>query len=642
MNLAWGLLVLIGAASDTTHYVVMNHGRTAGHMTVVRQADSTAVHYRMVDRNRGTHVRSSFWFSTVGEPTTVHSWWLDVNDTAATQPPWVRLRVHVDSVYWNDERAPRESGVYYWLPEQTPYDAALLARYLLRQPDQSARLRSGTSVRAEVVVDTVLPTSQGAQQLRMVAITQGRSVTPTIVWLDERGELFASQASWFVTVLSGAEALLSALRAPELTFRTRLAEQLAAVVPVQDAPVLAIVDGDVFDSEHGVLLPKVSVLIVNGRISAVGPRNSINIPSGAHIIDATGKTVLPGMWEMHGHQVLSSATGSSVEQLARGITTVRDLASDPDIAVPHRKAADNASLLSPRLVLAGFMEGPGVWAGPTDAVVTTDAEARAWIARYDSLGYRQLKLYNLIHPDLVPGIVAEAKSRGMRVSGHVPRGLSLPTFARMGVDEVNHAAFLFSTLFPDSLFLPAMRAYSMVAAQVAAGVDVDGRDMSMVIDALARHGTVVDGTFSVWIREAGQGGPNVTGLPASVLDSLAQRSNANYLRLIRRLYDASVIMVPGTDAAAGRRYVAELETYEQAGLPPTYVLQMATIISARTMREEEDYGSITPGKVADLIIVEGRPTESVAELRKVAQVVRAGRVYNSSDLFEAVGLRPLF
>ena len=219
----------------------------------------------------------------------------------------------------------------------------------------------------------------------------------------------------------------------------------------------------------------------------------------------------------------------------------------------------------------------------------------------------------------------------MRLSGHVPRGLSVPAALRLGFDEINHAAFLFSTFFQDSLYLPQMRAYSAVASAVAPDLDVDGPEMTALIAELKVRGTVVDGTFALWLRGPAPGRPPApsVGVPDARDSVEAARSDANYLRLAKRLFDAGVTLVPGTD---GGSYNAELETYERAGIPAAEVLRMATIVSARVMRDDRDYGSIAPGKVADLIVVAGRPAERVADLRKIERVMRAGRMYETRAL----------
>jgi len=207
------------------------------------------------------------------------------------------------------------------------------------------------------------------------------------------------------------------------------------------------VNGDVFETQRGVVLPRTTVIVRGDRISAVGPSDSVAVPEGATIIDAAGKTIMPGMWDMHTHAFLLSQSTSGPAHLSIGVTSVRDLASDVDVATQLRDRAATGEILSPRVELAGFIEGPGRWAGPSEVIVRTEDEARGWVAKYDSLGYKQIKLYNLVQQDLVPAIADETHKRGMRLSGHIPRGLSTPAAVRLGFDEINHAAFLFSTFY---------------------------------------------------------------------------------------------------------------------------------------------------------------------------------------------------
>ena len=118
-----------------------------------------------------------------------------------------------------------------------------------------------------------------------------------------------------------------------------------------------------------------------------------------------------------------------------------------------------------------------------------------------------------------------------------------------------------------------------------------------------------------------------------------QKGVDNYYRTITRLDSAGVVLVPGTDNTSGATYVAELECYVHAGIAPAKVLQMATITSARVMRDDASNGSIAVGKVADILVVNGKPTERIGDLRNIAQVIRAGRVYTPTELREAIGIR---
>jgi hypothetical protein len=247
------------------------------------------------------------------------------------------------------------------------------------------------------------------------------------------------------------------------------------------------------------------------------------------------------------------------------------------------------------------------------------------------------------------------------LSGHIPRGLTIEDAVRLGFDEFQHSAYLFSTFYQDSLYVPRMRAYSEVAGNVAPTFDVNAQRVTDLISFLRERGTVVDGTFNIWqdrSRPLSDGndpvfGPTIAWMPPLMRRQMqagppgtpeaaarAEAASVNYRRMLKRLYDAGVTLVPGTDNVPGLSLQGELEVYERAGIPAPAVLQIATIVPARVMKDDKDYGSIAPGKIADLAIVNGRPAERITDLRRTERVVRAGRVFESKALYEAAGLTP--
>lgn len=637
-------------AHDSTRYVVLNHGRPAGDLTVSRRGNSLVVRYVFTDRNRGTRLEHRYRLGAAGAIVAGES--RPVLADGRSGEPTERFEIAGDSVHFTTTAAAApagrgtlapsaplsasakiEPGTIVGLRSITPWEMARTATFLLAQKSRSGHLLvSGAAPRAEraeVISHAMAATSHGAVPVRLVMVHDGTNTTPLGLWLDDKGVLFAGDVQWFIPVREGGERSLNALRGVEIKYRNAQGERISAAVRTKINSTLVIGNGNVFDADRGVMLPRTTVVVKDGRIVAMGPAASVATPSGATVIDATGKTVMPGLWEMHYHLQLNSQSAGSLTSLAQGITTARDMASDLDVAVSHRDRERKGLLASPRFILAGFMEGPTRWAGPTSVLVSTEAEARAWVARYDSLGYKQIKLYNVVHPDLVPTIAEEAHKRGMRLSGHVPRGLSVKAAVELGFDEIQHAAFLFSNFFQDSLYLPQMRAYSAVATAVAPTFDVDGQPMSDLIAFLRDHKTVIDGTFSIWIG----GNAALVGAGGSTDQ---QKADAAYLRLITRLHDAGVTLVAGTDQGGSTSYHRELALYEQAGIPAAEVLQLATIGSARVMQEDAEYGSLAVGKVADIVIVNGAPAVHVSELSKVETVIRGGRVYSVAELRSAV------
>jgi len=616
-------------APDTTRYPVLNHGRLAGEMTVIRDGSNVVVRYIYTDRNRGQRVEGRYRLSSAGDVTGLEVRSIDASGVAGQ--PTFTYEISGDSARWTGPAgrgAARATAVkfepgMYFRSGGIPWESALLVRHLLRQPNQTARILPQGTARLEIIADTTVQMGGARERVRLAMIYSGTGATPQGVWIDQRGDFFASDVQWFMPVRPGSESVLPALRKIELNWRNRQAEALAQRVNKPAAGPIVIRNGDVFDSERGVMMPKTTVIIRGERIEAVGPADQVATPAGATVIDATGKAVVPGLWDMHSHFQANGGTLGTVLQLANGITSIRDLAADTDVAVTLRDQANSGKILAPHTVLGGFIEGPGAWAGPSDAIARDEAEARALVARYDSLGYKQIKLYNLLHPDFVPSISAEAKKRGMRLSGHVPRGMSVPAAVNLGFDEINHAAFLFSNFFQDSLYWPTMRAYSLVAQVVAPNYNVDSPEMTSLINFLKAKGTVIDGTFNLWMGQGALTGQGNPGAP-------------QYARLLKRLFDAGVTLVAGTDNTTGQTLVLELELYQHSGIPAPAVLQIATLGAARVMKDDRDYGSIAPGKVADIIIVNGQPAERVSDLRKLEKVIRAGRVYEPEALRRAV------
>jgi imidazolonepropionase-like amidohydrolase len=154
--------------------------------------------------------------------------------------------------------------------------------------------------------------------------------------------------------------------------------------------------------------------------------------------------------------------------------------------------------------------------------------------------------------------------------------------------------------------------------------------MTRLIETLRAHGTALDGTFNLWIG----GGGALVGAGGSTNQ---QRADSTYLRLIQRLYAAGIPLIAGTDNSSSSTFRRELEMYERAGIPRARILQIATIEAARHMRQADDFGSLAVGKVADLLIVAGRPSERIGDLAQLETVLRGGRLYRVADLRAALG-----
>jgi imidazolonepropionase-like amidohydrolase len=311
--------------------------------------------------------------------------------------------------------------------------------------------------------------------------------------------------------------------------------------------------------------------------------------------------------------------------------------------------------------MAGFMDGPGPFAGPTKVLVDTETEIRDWIDRYAELGYEQIKMYSSIQPELVPTIVDAAHSHGMRVSGHIPAFMTASQAVRAGFDEIQHVNMLFLNFLGDTLDTRTPLRFSAVA-QHAVELDLNADSVQSFIRLLRERDVVVDptvGIFDAMFRaRPGSVSPQFAAiadrLPPTVrrgylngglpvpegMDGRYRESAGRMLDLVFELYRQGVRIVPGTDAMAGFALHRELELYERAGIPAPEVLRIATLGAAEIAGRADVLGSIEPGKLADLILVDGDPSVRMADIRNVDLVMKDGVLYDPAALYAAVGVLP--
>jgi imidazolonepropionase-like amidohydrolase len=403
--------------------------------------------------------------------------------------------------------------------------------------------------------------------------------------------------------------------------------------------------------------PGVTVVVEGSRIAAVGPDGEVSIPAGARVVEAEGKTLLPGLFDMHVH--LSPIDG--ILHMAAGVTTVRDMANDIDQLLDMRQRFDDGTAIGPRVIMAGFMDGPGPYAGPTKVLVDTEAEIREWIARYDSLGYEQIKIYSSIQTELVPAITDAAREHGMKVSGHIPAFMTAEQAVMQGFGEITHANMLFLNFQGDTLDTRTPARFTAVA-QYGAELDLESDSVQDFLQLLKDREVIVDPTVSIWegmfTGRPGEVSPNFEpvadrlpptvrrgflagGLPVpDEMDMRYRESFQRILDMVAEVYEQGITIVPGTDAMAGFALHRELELYERAGIPAAQVLRIATLGSAEVAGRADQLGSIEPGKLADMILVDGDPTARMSDIRNVRLVMKDGVLFDAASLYRAIGVAP--
>jgi imidazolonepropionase-like amidohydrolase len=661
--------------STADRYSLLLMGNLAGQEAVWTAADGMLhIFFQFNDRGRGPKTTSILELDPNGVPI---SEVITGNDYLKS-PVTENYSLEAGTARWKNDDEQGEKKIsapaYYSPLNGGPSELGFLAHAALLHdgkkiggkiallPEGEARVQRMTELDLEV---PGTPAAGHKKHVTLYAAT-GLDFSPTYFWLEAPDKFFATVDDWGSLVPEGWEAAVKPLLAAQDQVKQSRSADLAAKLahhpPLDDG--ILFNNANVFDAESGRLIPSQDVLIVGNHIVGVGAQGSFPERSPDHprrlysqVIDATNKTLLPGLWDMHSHVT----DNDGLLNLAAGVTSVRDLANDTDSLLARRQRIADGKEIGTRIVLAGIIDGPGPFQGPTKVLVSTVAEVRAAVDNYKKLGYVQIKIYSSVKPELVPAIIDEAHKNGMRVSGHIPAEMTAAQCVELGYDEIQHINFFVLNFFPEIKDTNTITRLTK-PGEVAAGLDLTSPPVQSFIKLLQDHHTKLDLTLNVfedqYMSRPGQIPPGfkpvASRLPAQVrrglltqgmtpppgLDDTYRKSFAKMLDLTGLLYRSGLSIEAGTDSMAGFALHHELELEVQAGIPAAQVLQNATLNAARIMSLDKDLGSIAPGKLADVILVDGDPTQNISDIRKTVVVVKDGVLYKPAELYTELGVTP--
>jgi imidazolonepropionase-like amidohydrolase len=416
--------------------------------------------------------------------------------------------------------------------------------------------------------------------------------------------------------------------------------KVASSFSSEPAAVTAIMGGRLIDGTGRPPVEDSVVLLRGGKIIAAGPAASVPIPRGAEFVDAKGKSVLPGLWEMHAH--FEQVEWGPI-YLATGVTTARDVGNEREFIVAARDAIAAGQGIGPRLVMAGVVDGSGPFSLGVIRVDTPE-QAREQVQKYKAAGFQQIKIYSSVKPEILKIITAEAHRLGMTVTGHIPFGMNAIQGIEDGMDQINHVEYI-TPLMVDSK---------------SQTIDPDAPNVKKVIKLLLEHHIVVDDTLALMEIILHPLDHPISGFEPGILrvapelkealetmgaaPAKAAQSAATFRAMettVRILHQAGVPIVAGTDQTVpGFSLDREIELHVQAGFTPMEAIQSATIVAARAMGMENDSGTIEVGKRADVILVDGNPLDNISDIRKVSAVFAAGKMYQPAALWSSVGFKP--
>ena len=445
------------------------------------------------------------------------------------------------------------------------------------------------------------------------------------VWLDEANRFAAIVSRIHIlpieAIREDLKDALPALQQSAIKDRINDLTMMHRRIPPVAEGAFALRGARLIDGTGRPAIDDAVVIIREQRIVAAGPRASTPVPRGVRVIDVTGATIAPGLWEMHAHAAQIEWLPA---YLAAGVTTIRDMGGETAYLTAIK--ATPGDVLKPRVLLAGLVDGdaPGAFGS---VVAATPDRGRAIVDRYKKDGFEQMKLYSLLQPDVVSAITARAHELGMTVTGHVPTSLGLAKAVEACMDHVAH--------------LPI-------------NGDPQSPQTRAIIKLLAKRKTVIDPTLP-WNELLGHAPetplesfePGFAHAPPALLANYrsvkndtdaatAKRRVRESETMVKALFDAGVPIVAGTDGALpGYSLLRSIEMYVEAGLTPMQAIESATRVPAESIGLARDSGTIEAGKRADLIVLNADPLANISNIRKLRFVIANGRMLEPAKLWAA-------
>jgi imidazolonepropionase-like amidohydrolase len=414
---------------------------------------------------------------------------------------------------------------------------------------------------------------------------------------------------------------------------------------------IAFTHVSVIDGRSATPRPDQTVVVVGTRIVAAGPSASVQVPAGARVVNATGKFMIPGLWDMHVHTATVAGREMLALYVANGVTGVRDMASDwPTITTWRREIAAH-TLVGPRIIASGpYLEGGDV---PIAHILArTPAEGRAGVDSLIKLGVDFVKVHGQLTPETYFAIARRAREKGIAFAGHVSRQVGSLAASDSGQKSIEHLLAIPVPCTPAESIALAPR----YTVQGALG-RCSSEDLTQLYARFVRNGTWVTPTFTaqyevaMWPTRAVPGDSLAHYVPQALQDFVAQifpmpdsippgadsvgrAMFAKRLAQVAAMHRAGVGVLTGTDAPLrnsppGFGLHEELALLVRGGMSPFDVIKAATYEPARYFGLLDAAGTIEVGRLADLVLLERNPLVDITNTRRISGVVANGRWYDS-------------
>ncbi len=408
-----------------------------------------------------------------------------------------------------------------------------------------------------------------------------------------------------------------------------------------------------------------SVIVIRGdKIERVGTSSEISVPSQALVVDAAGKWVIPGLMDMHAHAGNSPEVPVNL-YLAQGVTTIRSPGGNISLLRLLREQIESGKITGPRLFFSGpLLDGnPPVW--PDESfMVDTPARAHSAVDFLADQGVDFVKVYNNVTEPVLKEIVETARQRGLIVAGHIPRSMTMTRAVDLGMKSLEHIRITGREMLPleeanQIDYLPL----GQREPQLWEKFDLASPKFAELIRHLAKNAVYLDPTLTideslfVLGTTAQRENPNNSVLPAewikfeeshqsplyevpAKLKETARNGFKKREEFVGMCSRAGVKIIAGTDGPGlgtlvpGYGLHHELQLLVESGLSPVQALRAATLTAAEALGKDTELGSVEPGKLADMLIVNADPLADIGNASKIELIIKGGKQYRPADLIK--------
>jgi len=430
-----------------------------------------------------------------------------------------------------------------------------------------------------------------------------------------------------------------------------------------DAPVIALTNVRVVDGTGAPAKENQTIVLRGGNIAEVGDASRVKAPDGATVIDLTGKSVIPGLVMVHEHLYYPTGPGVYGQlglsftrlYLAGGVTAMRTGGNTNGLMdINIKQQIDAGQQAGPAMdATAPYLNGPQ---NQLQMHALKDADdARKQVNYWADQGATSFKAYMQITRDELRASIEEAHKRGLKITGHLC-SVTYAEAADLGIDNLEHG-FLASTDFvadkqPDTC--PGQA----VGQRTIAALDENGEPFKALVKKLVDRKVALTSTLTVF-ETFTPGRPMPPGLDV-LLPQLKQQFEQNYQRtaqnatslyatlfprglaLERAFARAGGTLVAGTDPTGGGGVIPgysnqrQLELLVEEGFTPVEAIRIGTLNGASYLGKAGRIGSIAAGKQADLVVIDGDPSKTIADVRKVETVFKQGVGFDPAKLIASV------